>query len=248
MIKEDLTGIEFGNFLVLGHFYNKKIKYCKCLCFCGNSYLIQAGHLKKNTPKSCGCLDKEDLSGRVFNRLYVLHKAGIDKFKKQKFECICTCGNFKIATGDCLRSGNVKSCGCLILDGNNKTHGQSKSSGWSKEYATYRSMLQRCFDKNSPRYVDYGGRGITVSDSWQESFENFFNDIGKKPTPKHSLDRIDNNKGYSIDNCRWVTMREQAGNTRSNVWISYNGVSKIGVDWAREIIQVNRITQCLRKK
>jgi len=192
----DFIGKEFGNFLVLDICIKNDRKYCQCLCSCGNPYLIQCYKMVNYLPKSCGCLDVEDLSGMVFGKLYVIKTSGKDIFNKYRSECMCSCGNIKVITNDSLRGGHTKSCGCLKLIGNNTTHGQSKKGKWSLEYATYRSMLQRCYDKNLPRYKDYGGRGITVCDRWKDSFENFFEDMGKKPTRKHSLDRIDNDKGY----------------------------------------------------
>lgn len=91
-------------------------------------------------------------------------------------------------------------------------------SGHSKHplYVTYKAMKARCLNENNPRYKDYGGRGITVYNRWlgDNGFKNFIEDMVEKPTPQHSLDRIDNDKGYSKENCRWATTRQQVYNRR----------------------------------
>lgn len=97
----------------------------------------------------------------------------------------------------------------------------------------YRQMIGRCYNKNNKRYHDYGGRGITVSEDWRLSKNNFLNDMGKRPTNKHSLDRIDNDKGYSKENCRWATIKQQSKNKRSTVNLVAFGKTKCIADWSR---------------
>ena len=101
-------------------------------------------------------------------------------------------------------------------------------------FRIWTEMRSRCNNPRRKRYKDYGGRGITVCDRWQV-FENFFADMGHPPTSKHSLDRKDNNKGYSPDNCRWATQTEQANNTRKNVRITFQGKTLTMKEWAREL-------------
>ena len=84
-------------------------------------------------------------------------------------------------------------------------------------------MKHRCLNPNAKKYADYGGRGIKICDRWLESFENFYRDMGERPSKKHSIDRIDNNGNYCPENCRWVTMKEQARNKRTNRTMLYNG-------------------------
>lgn len=96
-------------------------------------------------------------------------------------------------------------------------------------------MIQRCYDSNFPYYYRYGGRGITVCEQWRSSIENFYADMGPKPTRDHSLDRIDNDGNYSPENCRWATCKEQLRNTRANHLITYNGETLCITEWAEQL-------------
>lgn len=110
-------------------------------------------------------------------------------------------------------------------------HGMSRS----KIYHRWWSMIQRCEDPKMPCYKNYGGRGIRVCKSWREDFTNFYADMGEPPTPKHQLDRIDNSKGYSPENCRWVTLEEQQSNTRNNTFYTYKNERLTAAQWARKV-------------
>jgi hypothetical protein len=114
----------------------------------------------------------------------------------------------------------------------NRTHGLSKSP----EYKAWRSMRLRCCVPTTRRYTwsRYGGRGIKVCDRWLESFENFYADMGPRPTPSHSLDRIDNDGPYSPENCRWADLKQQSNNKRNNQKFSYKGIEKTIAQWARD--------------
>ena len=122
-----------------------------------------------------------------------------------------------------------KSCAASGINGNRYRHGLSGT----KEYRAWNAMINRTTNKNYHAYKDYGARGIKVCDRWLHSFENFFDDMGYAPTPSHSVDRIDNNKGYSPNNCRWATKIEQAANRRVNRFITYNNETHYIEEWGR---------------
>lgn len=174
------------------------------------------------------------LLGKKFGRLFVVSDRVRDVGRTYCL-CLCDCGNYKTILSSNLIRGKSISCGCFRSEYMKKTktiHGKAPRNNVVKEYSIYHGMISRCYNTNVKAYINYGGRGIKVCDRWLESFENFYEDVGERPTPKHSLDRIDNNGIYEPSNCRWVTQKEQSGNTRQNVWYEYNGQKMIQKDWA----------------
>lgn len=134
---------------------------------------------------------------------------------------LCSCGNKKEIRESHVRSGDTTSCGCIKKQP--KTHGNTGTP----TYNSWLSAKGRCLNKNNTAYPDYGGRGITFCTSWQYSFENFLEDMGERPSANHSLDRIDNSKGYCKSNCRWATKKQQANNRRKRSGSTqYHGVTK----------------------
>ena len=128
----------------------------------------------------------------------------------------CDCGNKKVLNVSEVKRGRSKSCGCLVKE-RLTTHGMK----YTREYSIWVGMKQRCLNKNSKSYKNYGGRGITVCKRWLK-FENFYKDIGKRPSSKYSLDRIDNNGNYEPKNCRWATRSEQGLNKNKSVIVNIN--------------------------
>lgn len=179
------------------------------------------------------------LTGNKFGRLTVIYKAenakGI-KRERTAWLCHCSCGNEKIISTDSLRAGFTVSCGCFgvkartVLYKMNTTHGKKNTD----EYEIWCSMKSRCFNPKDNGYKNYGGRGIVVCDEWANDFMAFLNHIGERPTKKHSIDRIDNNKSYEPGNVRWATKREQSRNQRSNRNFTHKGKIQCLSAWCEE--------------
>jgi hypothetical protein len=140
-----------------------------------------------------------------------------DGRKCRRFLIRCDCGGEKIVTRQNLRSGDTQSCGCLFEEHNRRrkwsTHGESQT-GRTAEYRAWTSMKSRCINERHSKFQDYGGRGISVCQQWTNSYERFLADMGRKPTPAHSIDRIDNDGNYEPGNCRWATAKQQVDNRR----------------------------------
>lgn len=164
--------------------------------------------------------------------------------KRQYCLCRCTCGTEKEICKSSIDNGLTRSCGCLhkevqVATGatSNKTHGDgSRRRGVAREYDAWRSMMKRCYDEKHPAYPSHGGRGITVCQEWRESYENFLANVGRKPTPSHTVDRYpDNNGNYEPGNVRWARPKEQARNRRDNVLVAFNGKTQCASAWDEEL-------------
>lgn len=181
-----------------------------------------------------------DLTGRRYDRLTVIGMTDpyADKsgHKCNRWMCKCDCGGTAIATSGELNAGHTRSCGCLRRDRIRESvmkHGFSKT----RLYHIYLGMIDRCFDKTSDNYMNYGGRGITVCDEWKgtEGIKRFIawaKDSGYSETL--SLDRINVNGEYSPSNCRWATNKEQQNNKRDNRYITVGGETKTMKQWAEQ--------------
>ena len=178
-----------------------------------------------------------DLTGRRFGRLVAVVCEGSDS-SGATWRCRCDCGQERVANASSLSNGRTTSCGCLkrerakSLRIDNGAHGESPANCRTSEYGSWLSMRSRCNNRNSKKYKDYGERGITVDPRW-DSFQNFLEDMGRKPGPGYSIDREDNSLGYSKKNCRWATGVEQANNKRSNRLLTYKGTTRTIAEWAR---------------
>ena len=172
------------------------------------------------------------LSGTVFGRLKTVSEVPSDRGRR--FKCECICGKEAVINLSRLRGGMTKSCGCLHREGlvrinaSRGTHKRTKSP----EYNSWKSMKARCLNPRLSEFPRYGGRGINFCSSWN-SFEVFLADMGNRPSLHHTLDRVDNSKGYSKENCFWATKKEQSSNTRSNVRVSFEGVEMTLIQAAR---------------
>lgn len=157
-------------------------------------------------------MTKVNLVGRKFGRLTVLSFAGILNKTHTTWNCICDCGTQKVVRGPNLVKGLTKSCGCIskeITAKRNLTHGLSHKSA---AYKSWENMRRRCLCPSHTQYHNYGGRGITICERWND-FENFLADMGERP-PGLSLERINNDGNYELSNCKWATQKEQCNNQR----------------------------------
>lgn len=169
--------------------------------------------------------------GQQFSRLTVIGPAE-KKGKKSRWLCLCSCGETSIAmTYDLLR-GKHRSCGCLRREKITKHGAISNNEVKNMAYRSWLTMRQRCLNHNAPHYERYGGRGIMICDRWLESFNNFLEDMGPRPSMRHTLDRIDNNGNYEPGNCRWATRKEQSYNRSTNRLLTLNGKTMAATAWA----------------
>lgn len=157
-----------------------------------------------------------NLTGRIFGKLIVLQPYGIHENRGICWECACQCGKKVVVPSGNLVGRNTQSCGCsriMTLKAKFTTHGEARVSERSPEFTTWAGMKTRCTNPNTKCWPHYGGRGIKVCERWME-FRNFLSDMGRKPSPKHSLGRIDNDGNYEPRNCRWETQKQQQKNRR----------------------------------
>lgn len=171
-----------------------------------------------------------DLTGERFGQLTVVEFSGMTPGRNSTWNCVCDCGRETVVAMPNLKSGHTRSCGCLFKGGF-VTHGLYNEK--LPEYKAWAGARDRCRNPNRKCWKDYGGRGITFAECWDD-FEVFLADVGKRPSPKHSLDRINNNGNYEPGNVRWATKAEQMANARSNHVISFNGESLCLSQWARK--------------
>lgn len=162
-----------------------------------------------------------DLTGHRFGRLVGVEYAGGGRWR-----CKCDCGRTVDVITSNLNKGNTASCGCRLTESRIK-HGMSGT----KVHAVWKSMVFRCHNPKDRSFHNYGGRGITVCTEWRESFSQFIADMGLRPDG-FDIDRIDNNKGYGPDNCRWVSRKRNLNNRRNNRRIQFNGQSRTIAQWA----------------
>lgn len=191
----------------------------------------------------------KDISGQKFGRLLVLKYFGSTPDGAAVFECSCDCGNRKLVRGQNIVHGKTLSCGCLRSETTRrilatrpnrpdwrttKTHGHTTGGKCTPEWMAWSAMRNRCMNPSNASYRHYGGRGITVCSDWNY-FEKFLKDMGPRPSPKHSLERKNNDLGYGPQNCKWATRKEQCNNTRKVVRLTLRGVTMTKSQWAKKL-------------
>lgn len=168
-----------------------------------------------------------DLTGWQVGYWTVLRKIEHNTHKQVQWLCRCVCGKERAVISLSLHAGKSKSCGCMTR----VTHGMHKSP----EYGIWRSMKNRCHIKKHKGYRNYGARGIKVCERWLNSFENFYADMGPRPSPEHSIDRKNNNGNYEPGNCRWATNDVQHRNRSDTHFIEFAGERLPLLDWATKL-------------
>jgi hypothetical protein len=188
--------------------------------------------------------------GDRFNRLTIVERVPRPANSKRQavyWECRCDCGNTVALYSHLLTSGHTKSCGCLYREGS-RARALKHGRRHSPEYNSWANMLSRCTNVNNPVFAHYGGRGIAVCDEWRTSFEEFFADMGPKPTPAHSLERIDVDRNYEPTNCRWATRKEQNENKRNSLFLVFRGERLVIAQVAKQLdIDRTTLTRYMRR-
>lgn len=186
----------------------------------------------------------------VFGRLTVVERTS-NKGKHVRWVCRCSCGGESISHSYSLTHGLAKSCGCIVVEHiievghKRRTHGEGKANR-TIEYSSWNAMRNRCLNPNVEEYPNYGGRGIKICERWND-YRLFLEDMGRRPSTKHTLDRKNVDGDYTPSNCKWSTPTEQQRNRRGTMYVEYEGKkvsvselgekSLVGVDLFRSRIQ-----------
>lgn len=182
--------------------------------------------------------------GKRIGLLTVVTRLNRDQKLGQLFLCRCDCGNEKVVPHSNLLTENTRSCGCL-----RRRRSKIPFAGASelREYNVWRHMRDRCLNPKAKAYPAYGGRGVILCDAWRDSFSAFLADMGPAPSRQHTIDRIDNYKGYEPGNCRWADWHTQQNNKRNSRMIELDGVTKTLAQWS-DLFGVKRQTAFNRFK
>jgi len=247
----DLKGNVFGRLTAIERVGKDKSNRAlwRCVCECGNEKIVTSGNLRNGNVRSCGCLAKEsaaavgraciiDLTGQRFGRLVVLKQTEQKRYGETSWVCLCDCGKQTITTTGSLRSGACRSCGCLHREAAREQGLKSTTHGLTgtRLYRVWANMKTRCYNRRNRNYARWGARGITVCDEWRDNFQAFYDwAMENGYADSLSIDRIDNDKGYYPENCRWANSVEQASNTRKSRHITFRGETHTLNEWARRL-------------
>ncbi len=222
----DLIGKKVGR-LTVGNFERRKYQvYYECTCDCGNVKWIRRDKLVNEITNSCGCLKRGNLIGKKFGKLTVRKRKVINE--RGYYICECDCGELITVRVDLLKGNSKTSCGCVEKERAKVSFSRNRIRN------IYKGIVARCTDLDSPSYERYGARGIEICIEWRNDFESFYLwAINNGYSDELTIDRIDNNVGYTPKNCRWATPQEQANNTRRNVYVMYKGEKMTMAQYAR---------------
>lgn len=197
---------------------------------------LQQNTISNNVEEAPMPMPVKDLTGTIFGALVVTGR-DLERPNHRKriyWFCRCACDRAISVRSDALTRGTSTSCGCVykrVPPNGDRRHGLSGIP----EHFVWLSIIRRCTNPKQKSWDKYGGRGIKICDRWLYSFENFYADMGPRPSPKHSIDHRDNDGDYEPNNCRWATQIEQANNTRRNHFVEFNGKRQTISQWAREL-------------
>lgn len=181
------------------------------------------------------------LTGERFGKLTAIARVSNDAFGRAVWRCLCDCGREADVAGFRLKRGHTRSCGCLMRQGN-VTHGKSRTP----THNSWIAMKARCFNPAYKFFSRYGGRGISVCDRWNDSFEAFLEDMGERPAGA-TLDRIDVDGNYCPENCRWATIAEQQNNRATTIMVTREGRTMSVSQWCAELgISRDRVYKAIR--
>lgn len=170
-----------------------------------------------------------DLTGKKFGKLLVIKQSDLYKNNHILWVCKCECGNEYLVRGQSLRSGKTTHCGC-----SRHKYLQNSDQNKIRLRSIWRGMKDRCYNTKHRQYKNWGERGITVCDEWIDDFENFYNWAMENGYEKNlTLDRVDVNKNYEPNNCRWSSMAEQCCNKTNNIMLTFDNETKSLPEWAR---------------
>ena len=243
----DMLGKTYGFIKVIGPGKREGRKFLwECLCThegCNKVVFLPGDRLRSGRTKSCGCYNKRalrdralDLTGLVSGKLTVL---GLNRRSDtcSMWDCRCECGSKVVVEGGNLKRGRQLSCGCLKWARMFRVTGYQHPSHEVRSdplFSIWVAMIHRCHYPSDPAYKHYGGRGIKVCERWMDP-GLFICDMTPMTREGLTIGRIDNEKGYSPDNCRWETFKEQSRNHRGNHWLIYKGDRRVLQDWESEL-------------
>jgi hypothetical protein len=239
---KDLLGKRFGRLVVTTKEPIRKWRsyLWGCTCDCGTTKFVYASTLIQGTTRSCGCLRRVvagrkrlDLRGHRFGKLFVVEVTDIRRGSAVVWKCKCDCGRETLVGAGQLTLGLTKSCGCYRRDKAREKaiHGMADTP----EYRAWIAMRRRCQIPTEQNYGNYGGRGITVCDEWSKSFVDFYAHVGSRPSPEHSLHRINNDGNYEPGNVKWGTSQEQQNARRCTIYLTLDGQRRTAMEWSRHL-------------